>query len=58
MYDSDPVRAAGHRRRLVDELAEPGTIGFGIHVADVVFGRVRRDGDGPAWKPVEAAEPR
>ncbi|MGW1464021.1 MBL fold metallo-hydrolase [Streptomyces sp. NPDC002308] len=57
VYDSDPARSAENRRRLVDELAEPGTIGFGIHFADVVFGRVARDGGGPAWKPVEAAEP-
>jgi glyoxylase-like metal-dependent hydrolase (beta-lactamase superfamily II) len=50
--DHDPVRAAEHRRRLVAELAEPDTIGFGIHFADVVFGRVRPDGDGPAWQPL------
>ncbi|MDR8412798.1 MBL fold metallo-hydrolase [Nonomuraea sp. 3-1Str] len=54
VYDHDPVRAADHRRRLVAELEEPGTIGFGGHFADVVFGRVRRDGDGPAWRPLDA----
>ncbi|MGW7101902.1 MBL fold metallo-hydrolase, partial [Streptomyces sp. NPDC054838] len=53
-FDHDLVRTAGHRRRLVAELAEPGTIGFGVHFADVVFGHVRRDGDGPAWRPLEA----
>jgi glyoxylase-like metal-dependent hydrolase (beta-lactamase superfamily II) len=52
--DHDPVRSADHRRRLVAELEEPGTIGFGIHFADVVFGQVRRDGHGPAWRPVDA----
>jgi glyoxylase-like metal-dependent hydrolase (beta-lactamase superfamily II) len=52
--DHDPVRSADHRRRLVAELEEPGTIGFGVHFADVVFGQVRRDGDGPAWRPVDA----
>ncbi|GGT67733.1 MBL fold metallo-hydrolase [Actinomadura citrea] len=52
--DHDPARSADHRRRLVAELEEPGTIGFGVHFADVVFGRVRRDGDGPAWRPVDA----
>jgi hypothetical protein len=36
------------------ELEEPDTIGFGIHFADVVFGQVRRDGDGPAWRPLDA----
>ncbi|MET7465155.1 MBL fold metallo-hydrolase [Nonomuraea sp. NPDC005501] len=54
VYDHDPVQAADHRRRLVAELEEPGTIGFGGHFADVVFGRVRRDGDGPAWRPLDA----
>ncbi|MBT2447725.1 MBL fold metallo-hydrolase [Streptomyces sp. ISL-43] len=53
-FDHDPVRTADHRRRLVAELAEPGTIGFGVHFADVVFGHVRQDGDGPAWRPLDA----
>ncbi|MCX5194771.1 MBL fold metallo-hydrolase [Streptomyces sp. NBC_00249] len=53
-FDHDLAATAGHRRRLVAELAEPGTIGFGIHFADVVFGHVRHDGDGPAWKPLDA----
>lgn len=52
--DHDPVRSAYHRRRLVAELEEPDTIGFGIHFADVVFGQVRRDGNGPAWRPLNA----
>ncbi|MFI9340660.1 MBL fold metallo-hydrolase [Streptomyces sp. NPDC052773] len=55
--DHDPARAADHRHRLVAELAAPDTIGFGVHFADVVFGRVRRDGDGPAWHPVDPTEP-
>jgi glyoxylase-like metal-dependent hydrolase (beta-lactamase superfamily II) len=54
VYDHDRAGAARHRRDLVAELEEPGTIGFGVHFADVVFGRVRRDGDGPAWRPVDA----
>lgn len=53
-FDHDLARTAVHRRRLVAELAEPGTIGFGVHFADVVFGQVRQDGDGPAWHPVDA----
>ncbi|WP_327675577.1 MBL fold metallo-hydrolase [Kitasatospora sp. NBC_00458] len=53
-FDHDLARTAEHRRRLVAELAEPGTIGFGVHFADVVFGRVRQDGGGPAWQPVDA----
>lgn len=49
--DHDPVESAVHRRRLVAELARPDTIGFGVHFADVVFGRVRPNQDGPAWHP-------
>lgn len=52
--DHDPVRAADQRRRLVAELAQPDTIGFGVHFADVVFGHVRRVGDGRAWRPLDA----
>ncbi|MEV7359164.1 MULTISPECIES: MBL fold metallo-hydrolase [unclassified Kitasatospora] len=52
--DHDPARAVESRRRLVAELAEPDTIGFGVHFADVVFGRVRHDGPGPAWHPLDA----
>lgn len=50
--DHDPARAAEFRHRLVEELARPGTFGFGLHFADVVFGRVDRAADGPAWRPV------
>ncbi|MFB7215744.1 MBL fold metallo-hydrolase [Streptomyces sp. NPDC056255] len=53
-FDHDPAESAAHRRRLVAELAEPGTIGIGMHFADVVFGHVRRDGDHPAWRPLDA----
>ncbi|MEU8582194.1 MBL fold metallo-hydrolase [Streptomyces abikoensis] len=54
--DHDAERSAAYRRRLVEELSAPDTIGFGIHFADVPFGRVRRDGaGGPAtWEPVDA----
>jgi hypothetical protein len=54
VYDHDPARSAEHRRDLVAELEEPDTIGFGVHFADVVFGQVRRAGDGPAWRPLDA----
>ncbi|KQV16680.1 MBL fold metallo-hydrolase [Kitasatospora sp. Root107] len=53
-FDHDSTRTADHRRHLVAELAEPGTIGFGVHFADVVFGHVRQGGDGPAWRPLDA----
>ncbi|MEV3990670.1 MBL fold metallo-hydrolase [Streptomyces sp. NPDC049837] len=56
--DHDSEQSAGFRHRLVAELQEPGTIGFGIHFADVVFGHVRTDvranGGRPAWYPVDA----
>ncbi|MFF9897521.1 MBL fold metallo-hydrolase [Streptomyces longispororuber] len=51
--DHDPAQAAAYRQRLVGELAEPGTLGFGIHFADVVFGRAERDSQGcMVWAPL------
>ncbi|MFD4631681.1 MBL fold metallo-hydrolase [Streptomyces sp. NPDC058284] len=49
--DLDRDAAAEVRRALVAELAEPGTIGFGVHFADVPFGTVRRGGDELRWVP-------
>ncbi|MEU5951225.1 MBL fold metallo-hydrolase [Streptomyces sp. NPDC047525] len=51
--DHDPGKAADFRRRLVEELQEPGTIGFGIHFADVVFGRVQAEEGRAVWHPVD-----
>jgi glyoxylase-like metal-dependent hydrolase (beta-lactamase superfamily II) len=51
--DHDRGRSTSFRRALVDELAAPGTVGFGGHFADVVFGRVEAGCDGPAWRPVD-----
>lgn len=53
-FDHAPAEAADQRRALITELAEPGTIGFGIHFADAVFGHVRLDGERPAWHPQDA----
>ncbi|WP_405618624.1 MBL fold metallo-hydrolase [Streptomyces sp. NBC_00076] len=50
--DADPDRSELHRRRLIAELLRPDTLGFGIHFADVVFGRVRPDGREAAWHPL------
>lgn len=51
--DHDAVLSAEHRHRLVDELGKPSTLGFGIHFADVVFGRAARGAEGRAvWVPV------
>jgi glyoxylase-like metal-dependent hydrolase (beta-lactamase superfamily II) len=51
-FDLDPARSAAARHHLLTELADPGTIAFGIHFADVVFGRVRPDGRTWRWVPV------
>ncbi|MFF4986112.1 MBL fold metallo-hydrolase [Streptosporangium saharense] len=51
--DHDPVESAEHRRRLVDELSRPGTVGYGGHFADVVFGRAEPRPDGHlTWVPI------
>lgn len=47
-FDFNHQQSTSLRRGLVDELAQPDTIGFGIHFADVPFGRVRVDGGQPA----------
>jgi hypothetical protein len=52
-FDHDHQQSTSLRTSLLTELAEPGTIGFGIHFAGVPFGRVRIDGM-PAWVPVDA----
>lgn len=49
VVDHDRVQSADSRRRLVAELSEPGTIGFGVHFADVGFGEI---GAGGAWVPI------
>lgn len=51
--DHDPAESAEHRRRIVEELSRPDTIGYGNHFADVVFGRAERRPDGRlTWIPV------
>lgn len=51
--DHDPAESAERRRRLVEELSRPGTIGYGGHFADVVFGRAEHRPDGRfTWVPV------
>lgn len=51
--DIDSGSSVHYRQSLLERLTLPGTYGFGIHFADVAFGRVRRDQDGFAWQPVE-----
>ncbi|MEU1331064.1 MBL fold metallo-hydrolase [Streptomyces sp. NPDC005865] len=55
--DLDGEAAAEARRALIAELAEPDTIGFGIHFADVPFGTVQRDGEGLRWVPYPTEVP-
>ncbi|GAQ56974.1 MBL fold metallo-hydrolase [Streptomyces acidiscabies] len=51
--DHDRKQAAALRHRLLAGLAEPGTIGFGVHFADVVFGRVTIGRGASVWHPVD-----
>ncbi|WP_171168794.1 MBL fold metallo-hydrolase [Streptomyces sp. I05A-00742] len=54
VVDHDPRRSTASRRHLIEQLTEPGTLGLGIHFADVPFGRARRTGNGgPVWEPVD-----
>jgi hypothetical protein len=43
-FDHDRQQSTSIRHTLVFELAKPDTIGFGVHFADVVFGRVQIGG--------------
>jgi len=61
--DSDASGVISARRRLLAELAEPDTLGFGFHFGDQPFGRVITDAGGETgWEPVPtsalAAPPR
>ncbi|QOV41251.1 MBL fold metallo-hydrolase [Streptomyces ferrugineus] len=54
VLDHDHPQATSLRHRLVVELAQPDTIGFGVHFADMPFGRVQIEGDQASWHPVDA----
>jgi glyoxylase-like metal-dependent hydrolase (beta-lactamase superfamily II) len=61
--DSNAHGVISARRRLLAELAEPATLGFGFHFGDQPFGRVTSSVTGePVWEPVAtsvvAAAPR
>jgi glyoxylase-like metal-dependent hydrolase (beta-lactamase superfamily II) len=61
--DSDASGVLSARRRLLAELAEPDTLGFGFHFGDQPFGRVLTAASGEVtWEPVPtsalAAPPR
>jgi glyoxylase-like metal-dependent hydrolase (beta-lactamase superfamily II) len=50
--EPDPQRSEQTRREVLTHLADGSTIGFGIHFADVQFGRARRTAEGLAWEPL------
>jgi glyoxylase-like metal-dependent hydrolase (beta-lactamase superfamily II) len=50
--DLEHVQAVGARHRLLERLSQPDTLGFGLHFADVAFGRVSMAGGHPTWCPV------
>lgn len=50
--ESDPAASEHHRRHLITELLRPDTLGFGIHFADVVFGRAQPHGRNATWHPL------
>lgn len=52
--DYDRGESEATRRNLIAELAQPNTIGFGVHFADVVFGRVGTDTGRAVWHPLDA----
>lgn len=49
--DHDHRQSTSLRLRLVHELAEPDTIGFGVHFPNAPFGRVHIGGM-PTWQPI------
>jgi glyoxylase-like metal-dependent hydrolase (beta-lactamase superfamily II) len=50
--DTDVQAVKRARRRLLDELTRPNTIGFAFHFGDQPFGRVSTDAGEPTWEPV------
>lgn len=51
--DLDRVESMRHRVALLDDLRRSDTIGFGVHFADVPFGRVEGDPGNLRWVPVD-----
>jgi len=54
VFDFDHQQSTSLRRDLIDELAQPDTIGFGIHLADMPFGRVHIEDNQATWHPIDA----
>jgi glyoxylase-like metal-dependent hydrolase (beta-lactamase superfamily II) len=53
VFDYDHDMAVRSRKSLIADLAEPGSLGYGVHFADAVFGRVRGEGGDKVWEPVD-----
>jgi glyoxylase-like metal-dependent hydrolase (beta-lactamase superfamily II) len=53
MGDLNPERSAQTRQDVLGRLTDTGTIGFGIHFADVQFGRPRKSDGGLEWEPLD-----
>ncbi|MCP2280676.1 Glyoxylase, beta-lactamase superfamily II [Nocardia amikacinitolerans] len=51
VVDHDPMCSADVRHGLVEELAVPGTLGYGCHFADVQFGNAIAAAEGRMWQP-------
>ncbi|WP_280505057.1 MBL fold metallo-hydrolase [Nocardia farcinica] len=49
--DDDPDRARASARWLIDQLTRPDTFGFGMHFADIQFGRVATISGTHHWQP-------
>ncbi|MEV6140501.1 MBL fold metallo-hydrolase [Nocardia sp. NPDC051990] len=50
--DDNPAESTATTRRLIDQLTQPDTLGFGIHFADVQLGRVTTGTSGEqVWQP-------
>ncbi|MFI5540710.1 MBL fold metallo-hydrolase [Nocardia sp. NPDC051900] len=50
--DDDPAQSVTTSRAVIDQLTTPGTLGFGLHFADVQLGRISTTHDDqPIWQP-------
>lgn len=52
VFDLDHDAAVRSRLAVIAALAEPGSVGYGVHFADALFGRVL-DGGAPRWAPAD-----
>jgi glyoxylase-like metal-dependent hydrolase (beta-lactamase superfamily II) len=50
--DPNPQESTQMRRRVLDRLRDTSTIGFGMHFADVFFGRLTQRDDRATWEPL------